>query len=57
MTSPPLMSPPPAESHIHDKTPVKINGVVNKSKRDSLNGDGTNIHFLIKYKMLLYSKN
>ncbi|KAK6624133.1 hypothetical protein RUM44_010991 [Polyplax serrata] len=39
MTSPPLMSPPPTDLQAHDKTPVKINGVVNKSKKDLTNGE------------------
>lgn len=41
MTSPPpLMSPPPADFHFHEKTPVKLNGVLSKPKgKDSCNGE------------------
>lgn len=46
MTSPPLMSPPPTDLQAHDKTPVKINGVVNKSKKDLTNGEGEDEYFI-----------
>lgn len=56
MTSPPpLMSPPPADFHFHEKTPVKLNGVLSKSKgKDSYNGESKHIQFsnltLLKYR-------
>lgn len=43
MTSPPLMSPPPPDFHFHDKTPVKLNGVLSRPKaketKESCNGE------------------
>lgn len=54
LTSPPLMSPPPIEPQAHDKTPVKINGVVSKPKRDSVNGEGNQMKKLMISFLSLY---